>query len=770
MNCAIIPLGGTVAFPGLTISVEIEEDVSMSVFKVDGVDRFPVFLLTKKNPLEKSPDKDGFYQIGTLGWVKQVMRLPNGYTHIVVEGEMRGALIKICSPRSFERLKTVKVLPLQEYESDAEAMRAAVKEAKDRFSEYVSHIPAISNDLIAEAEQIEDGGKLADFVAANFFASVQDKMRILSEADLIKRLVELSTVLSEQVELVELQIGIHERVEERVNRKQRERYINEQIRALREELDDDGDDDEDDDSKYRELISASGMPESAKEKLYNEVKRLSRVPYSSSEYSVICNYLDLCLKLPWTNKTEDRCDVKLAREILERDHDGLEKVKERVLEYLAVKKLAPSVGNQILCLVGPPGTGKTSIVRSIAEAMNREYVRVSLGGIRDEADIRGHRKTYVASMPGRIVNGLLKAKSKNPVMLLDEIDKLSRDAHGDPASALMEVLDPEQNKEFRDHFVEIPFDLSDVIFIATANTLDTVPAPLLDRMEIIELKSYSTAEKLAIAKRHLLPKQRKRHGLTNKTFKMTDSALKEIIDCYTREAGVRKLEKEIASLCRKAAGKIVSGETETVSINTKNLSEFIGGRRLVPEKVSDNDEVGVVNGLAYTELGGTLLKVETSALSGSGKIELTGSLGDVMKESARAAVTYIRANAAGLGIDGDFYSKKDLHIHFPEGAIPKDGPSAGVTMVTALVSELSGKPVRRDVAMTGEVTLKGKVLAIGGLKEKTMAAYKSGVKTVLIPKDNLKDLDEIDKTVRKELRFIPCETVSDVLKHAIVGE
>lgn len=770
MKCAIIPLCGTVAFPGLTISVEIEENVSMSVFKVDGTDRFPVFLLTQKNPLEKSPDKDGLYQIGTLGWVKQVLSLPNGCTHIVVEGEMRGALIKICSSRSIERLKTAKVLPLQEYGVDAEAMRAAVKEAKDRFSEYASYIPAISNELITEAEQIENGGELADFVAANFFVGVQDKMRILSEVDPIKRLIELSTVLSEQAELVELQRGIHERVEERVNRKQKELYISEQIKALREELDGDDDEDEDDDSKYRELISASKMPESAKEKLYNEVKRLSRVPYSSSEYSVICNYLDLCLKLPWTNKTEDRCDIKLAREILEREHDGLEKVKERVLEYLAVKKLAPSVGNQILCLVGPPGTGKTSIVRSIAEAMNREYVRVSLGGIRDEADIRGHRKTYVASMPGRIISGLMKAKSKNPVMLLDEIDKLSRDSHGDPASALMEVLDPEQNKEFRDHFVEIPFDLSDVMFIATANTLDTVPAPLLDRMEVIELKSYSSDEKLSIAKRHLLPKQRKRHGLTNKTFKMTDFALKEVIDCYTREAGVRKLEKEIASLCRKAAGKIVSGETETVSINTKNLSEFIGGRKMLPEKISDKNEVGVVNGLAYTEFGGTLLKVETSALSGSGKIELTGSLGDVMKESARAAVTYIRANAAGLGIDGDFYSKKDLHIHFPEGAIPKDGPSAGVTMVTALVSELSGKPVRRDVAMTGEVTLKGKVLAIGGLKEKTMAAYKSGVKTVLIPKDNLKDLDEIDKTVRKELRFIPCETVSEVLKHAIVGE
>ncbi len=402
--------------------------------------------------------------------------------------------------------------------------------------------------------------------------------------------------------------------------------------------------------------------------------------------------------------------------------------------------------------------------------MNRSYVRVSLGGVRDEADIRGHRKTYIASMPGRIISGIKRAKSKNPVMLLDEIDKLTRDSHGDPASALMEVLDAEQNKEFRDHFVELPFDLSDVMFIATANTLDTIPAPLLDRMEVIELKSYSLNEKLSIAKKHLIPKQSKRHGLTAKTFKISDAALKELIECYTREAGVRKLEREIASLCRKAGMKLIEDESiKSISITGKNLAEFIGGRKIIPEKISEKNEVGVVNGLAYTELGGTLLKVETAALSGSGKIELTGSLGDVMKESAKAAVTYIRANAESLGIDADFYSKKDLHIHFPEGAVPKDGPSAGVTMVTALVSELSGKPVRSSVAMTGEVTLKGKVLPIGGLKEKTMAAYKSGVKTVLIPKDNVKDLDEIDKTVRESLKFIPCETVSEVLKHAVVG-
>lgn len=761
----MIPLRGAVAFPGIPISLELVRRVSLNALGEETKSDGKIFLLTQKNPVETSPDINGFYGIGTLCKIKQYVKLSNGTVRIVLEGEMRARVERLTAPLMSGFWRAA-VTPLYTEENVGAEINAAISEVREALGEYTSRLPATSEGFLAEAERIKDGGILADFIAANVLGDVDGKMRILNEVSVFERLIELSAVLTEQTELIGFQKEITEKVEARVDRNQKEYYISEQIKTLKAEL---GDDDEDsDEEKYRELIASSKMPDDAKERLLSEVGKLSKMQYRSAEYGITCNYLDSCLELPWNKKTNDRCDIALASKILERDHDGLEKVKERVLEYLAVKKLAPNVKNQILCLVGPPGTGKTSIVKSIAEAMNRNYVRVSLGGVRDEADIRGHRKTYIASMPGRIITGLQRAKSQNPVMLLDEIDKLTRDSHGDPASALMEVLDPEQNKEFRDHFIELPFDLSDVMFIATANTLDTVPAPLLDRMEIIELKSYSTDEKLEIAKRHLLPKQRERHGLTAKTFKITDSALRELIECYTREAGVRKLEREIAALCRRAAKLIACGDVGSVSVNGKNLPEFIGGRKILPEKISDKNEVGVVNGLAYTELGGTLLKVETAALSGSGKIELTGSLGDVMKESARAAVTYIRANAGKLGIEEDFYSKKDLHIHFPEGAIPKDGPSAGVTMVTALVSELSGKPVRSDVAMTGEVTLKGKVLPIGGLKEKTMAAYRSGVKTVLIPKDNMKDLDEIDKNVRSGLKFIPCETVSDVLKHAVV--
>ncbi len=764
----MIPLRGAVAFPGTPISLELERKMSVSAFEEAEKNNFPIFLLTQKNPIDSLPKPNEFYNMGTICKIKQFVKLSNGNVRLVADCEARGEVQSLIEPRIRGGAWRANVVPKVTVGDDDAGTKAAMIEAKSDLAEYTSVIPEISNELLSEADAISEGGKFADFVAANLFGSIRDKMRILKETDSFNRLVELSVVLSEQTELAKLQKDIHKKVKKRIDRNQKEYYISEQIKVLKTELGEGNEDNEKD--KYTELISKSGMPTNCKEKLLKEASKLSKVPFNSAEYGVICNYLDICLELPWDVKTNDRNDISYARKILERDHDGLEKVKERVIEYLAVRKLAPDVKNQILCLVGPPGTGKTSIVKSISEAMNRNYVRVSLGGVRDEADIRGHRKTYVASMPGRIINGIMRSKSSNPVMLLDEIDKLTRDSHGDPASALMEVLDTEQNKEFRDHFIEMPFDLSDVMFIATANNLETIPAPLLDRMEVIELKSYSLNEKLSIAKRHLIPKQAERHGLTKKTFKISDMAIKEIIECYTKEAGVRNLEREISSLCRKAARKLVEDEKiKFVSISSKNLADYIGSRKIIPEKISEKDEIGVVNGLAYTEFGGALLKVEASALSGSGKIELTGKLGDVMKESAKAAVTYIRANAEDLGIEKDFYSKKDLHIHFPESAVPKDGPSAGVTMVTALVSELSGRPVQRNVAMTGEVTLKGKVLAIGGLKEKTMAAYKAGIKTVLIPKENLKDLDEIDKTVRESLNFIPCETVSDVLKNAVVG-
>ena len=520
-------------------------------------------------------------------------------------------------------------------------------------------------------------------------------------------------------------------------------------------------------------IRDAALPEEVEAKLIKETKKLAKTPFNSAEAGVLRNYLDVCLELPWNKRTEDRVDVELARRILDRDHNGLEKVNERILEYLAVKQLNSELRHQIICLVGPPGTGKTSIARSVAEAMNRSFVRVSLGGVRDEADIRGHRKTYVGSMPGRIVGALTQAQVMNPLILLDEIDKLTSDAHGDPSSALLEVLDGEQNKAFRDHFVELPIDLSSCVFIATANTLETIPAPLFDRMEVIELRSYSRHEKLAIAKDHLIPKQRARHGLTTKQLRINDSAVTELIDFYTAEAGVRSLERQIAALCRKAAKRIVEAERSgeelgCISIKAKNIAEYLGPRKLLPETIRDNDDIGEVNGLAYTEVGGDLLHIEAVAVPGTGKLELTGSLGDVMKESAQAAITYIRAHASELSVEPDFYKKKDIHIHVPEGAVPKDGPSAGVTIATALASELSGRAVRRDVAMTGEITLHGKVLPIGGLREKAMAAYKTGVKTVLIPRSNLRDLEEIDPVVREKLNFIPCSRVSEVFGEALI--
>ena len=527
---------------------------------------------------------------------------------------------------------------------------------------------------------------------------------------------------------------------------------------------------QDDPDDCTQKIRQADLPEEVREKLYKENDRLSKTPFGSAEAAVLRNYIETVLELPWNKRTNDRVSVAAAKKILDADHDGMKKVKERILEYLAVKQLSPDLKNQIICLVGPPGTGKTSIAASIANAMNRKYIRVSLGGIHDESDIRGHRKTYVASMPGRMMAAMEKVGVKNPLMLLDEIDKLTSDSRGDPASALLEVLDPEQNKTFRDHFIELDFDLSECLFITTANTLDTIPRPLLDRMEVIELSSYTRREKLSIARNHLLPKQSKRHGLDGRKFRMTDEALYEIIDCYTREAGVRNLERTIAELCRKAAKKLVESEgtVKRITIDQKDIVSYLGGRKILPELSAKDDLVGVVNGLAYTEVGGDLLKIEVAVLEGTGKLELTGSLGDVMKESAKAALTYIRSVASDFGIPTDFYKTKDIHIHVPEGAVPKDGPSAGVTMTTALCSALSGIPVRHDVAMTGEVTLTGRVLAIGGLREKTMAAYSAGIKTVLIPADNEVNLEEVDEEVRANIKFITCRTASDVLSNALV--
>ena len=593
----------------------------------------------------------------------------------------------------------------------------------------------------------------------------KNKQTVLEASMHKTRLEKLLIALEEEAMLLECEHSIQMQVREKIDRNQKDYFLREQIKAIQSEL---GEEDDDEIKEYEDRISSAKLPDDVREKLFKELSKLAKTPFGAAEGTVIRTYLDTCLDFPFGKKTSDTVTVEEARKVLNSEHDGLDKVKERILEFVAVKQFSPDVKNQIICLVGPPGVGKTSVAASVANALKRKYARVSLGGMHDEAEIRGHRKTYVGAMPGRIVSAIINSKVENPVIVLDEIDKMAKDFRGDPTSALLEVLDPEQNKFFRDNFMEIPIDLSDALFIATANSYDGIPSPLLDRMEIIELSTYTDTEKLAIAKNHLIPKQLKRNGISKKMFKITDDGILALIKGYTKEAGVRNLEREIASLIRKSAKKIAETDIKSVKITEKNLVDFLGKIKVVEEKLESENPIGVVNGLAYTQAGGDLLKVEVAAMTGTGKIELTGSLGDVMKESAKIAHSYVRTISKDYGIDKDFYKNTDIHIHFPEGAIPKDGPSAGVTMVTSIVSALANIPVRRDIAMTGEVTLRGKVLPIGGLKEKTLAAYRAGVKTVLLPTDNIRDLDEVDKEAREHLEFIPCSTAIEVLNNALI--
>ena len=622
-------------------------------------------------------------------------------------------------------------------------------------------------DILLSVLSSEDPGYIADYIAQNLPMRTGDKQAILEELRPVRRLERLCQSLRREVEILEMEQELQGKVREQLTRSQRDYVLREQMKVIQQELGEDGAGGDSELAEYRQRIAGAKLPREVADKLNKEVGRLEKQPFGSAEASVIRGYLDTVLELPWGKKTKERVDVAAARKVLDADHFGLDKVKERILEFLAVKQLAPQLRGQILCLVGPPGVGKTSIAMSMARALNRKLARISLGGVHDEAEIRGHRKTYVGAMPGRIIAAVRQAGTCNPLLLLDEIDKLGSDQRGDPASALLEVLDAEQNSTFRDHYLEVPFDLSDVLFITTANTLDTIPRPLLDRMEVIELTSYTDEEKLQIAKRHLLPRERKRHGLRAGQLKLTDDAIREVIRGYTRESGVRILERRLAALCRKAAMRVVSDGVKSVHVTGDNVEEYLGVRRYHPERLPRTEQVGVVNGLAWTSVGGEILEVEAAVVPGTGKVELTGNLGDVMKESAHAALSYIRGRAAALGLPEDFYQKKDIHVHFPEGAVPKDGPSAGIAITTAMVSALTGAPVRREIAMTGEVTLRGRVLPIGGLKEKTMAAYRSGIKTVFLPADNLPDLEDIDPTVRAALRFVPVEQVDTVLAEAL---
>ena len=765
INLPVIPLRGTVAFPAIAINFEISDDSDIAAAKVAGSGSSLVFLTAysdiskKKN---RSAEEFPFYTVGTVAKIKQLLRSPEGQTRIIAEGLARATVIKYeFADTHIEADLVCKNIFLPGH--GGIRGEACIHEMMNALERNARFLPSSSEEMINAARFYDDPGLLADFIAANILVRNRDKQAVLECFDPLRRCEILLEILQEEAAVLETEAKIRHKVNSRMNRHQREYYLREQIKVIQEELGDTNDVEE-----FAARIKEAELPAEVEAKLLKENDRLAKAPFGSAEATVIANYLDVCLDIPWKKTTKDKLNFNAVMKVLDADHFGLEKVKERIVEYIAAKQLNPELRGQIICLVGPPGVGKTSIGASIARAMNRKYVRISLGGVLDEADIRGHRKTYIGAMPGRIINAVTQAGVKNPLILLDEIDKLSRDSHGDPTSALLEVLDGEQNKTFRDHFVELPYDLSDCMFIATANNLSGVPRPLLDRMEIIELSIYTKREKLAIATQHLLPKQLKRHGLSKKTLKITDEALVEIIDYYTHEAGVRNLERSIATLCRKAGKKLLAEEVKKVVIDQKDIESYLGARKMLPELIDAEDEVGCVNGLAYTELGGSLLKVEVAVLEGTGKIETTGSLGDVMKESAQIAVSFVRSVAAEYGIPTDFYKTKDIHIHFPEGAVPKDGPSAGVTMTTAIISALTGRPVRNDVAMTGEISLRGNVLAIGGLKEKTMAAYNAGAKTVLIPHDNLRDMEELDPLARENLTFVPCKKIKEVLNQALL--
>jgi len=763
----MIALRGLVLFPKMVLHFDVGRKKSVMALNDAMKKNQLVFLAAQKDIKDDDLTIDQIYSVGVVAEVRQVLKVSGETMRVLVEGKYRAKLIEAASTEPYFSVM-VQEYPLKALKPKTSILcDALMRTVKELFNNYCVLTPKMPRELVVNALGSDDPIYLGEFITGNLNLEIEDKQAILEESSYVKRLEMLASVLENENSILSVEHDIFERVKGQVDENQREYYLREQLKAITDELGE-GENVQEEADEYREKIDKLTLPKEVSDKFYEETDRLFKMPPSSHEASVIRGYLDVCLALPWNVKTTEKIDLDKAKKQLDRDHYGLKKVKERILELLAVRKLAPQINGQILCFVGPPGVGKTSIAKSIASTMGRKYTRISLGGMRDESDIRGHRKTYIGAMPGRIMNAVKLAGSSNALILLDEIDKMGNDFRGDPASAMLEVLDPEQNVAFRDHYIEVPFDLSNILFITTANTLETIPEPLLDRMEVIELSSYTREEKFQIAKRHLLKKQMKRHGLTAKTFKLADDGIYAIIDYYTREAGVRNLEREIAALCRKAAKEIVGGEAEKVAISDKNIHDYLGVRKFRPEVINKENAVGLVNGLAWTQVGGEMMEIETAILDGSGKIELTGSLGDVMKESARTAISYVRSCTDRFGIEHDFYKDKDIHIHVPEGAVPKDGPSAGVTICTAIVSALAGIPVRREVAMTGEITLRGRVLPIGGLKEKTMAAYRAGVKTVIIPEENMPDLEDVDEIVKKNVTFIPASDIDTVLKAALV--
>lgn len=760
-----VALRGLVVFPDMFIHFDVGREKSINALKKAMDTDQEIFLVTQKDISVDDPDYSELYEIGVIATVKQVLKLPgkSGNVRVAVEGICRARLVEGINAGTGNFLKAM-VFPINEPEVKSDSVdyaKALVRHSKDLFAEYSDCAPQMPADVVTGVMQKSEPGSLADYIAGNIMLEYEDRQTVLSTINPLRRLEEMCVILVNEGNLLSIEADISDKVQEQIDKGQREYYLREQMKVISAELGG-GVSQEEELDRFRETIFNLDVSDEIKEKLFKECDRLEKYSPQSPEAAVSRNYIETCLSLPWNNLSEENTDISKSRKILEADHYGLEKIKKRILEYLAVRVLAPDIKGQIICLVGPPGVGKTSVAQSIARATGREYVRISLGGVKDEAEIRGHRKTYIGSMPGRIINAMQQAGTSNPLVLLDEVDKLSSDYKGDPTSALLEVLDPEQNSTFRDHYIELPFDLSRVMFITTANVEANIPDPLRDRMEIIELGSYTSEEKFQIAKKHLIPKQIKRHGLTSGKLRITDKAIRLVIEGYTREAGVRALEQKIAAICRKSAMEIVEGNAEKISVKPENIEELLGTRKYKADTIIRENEVGVVNGLAWTSVGGDMLEIESAVLKGTGKLELTGSLGDVMQESAKAAVSYIRSKADNLPINGSFYKESDIHIHVPEGATPKDGPSAGVTIATSLVSALSGIKVRKDVAMTGEITLRGRVLPIGGLKEKSMAAYRAGIKTVVIPYDNLADLDEVDPVVKEAITFKPVKTVEAV--------
>lgn len=763
-----VALRGLVVFPGMGVTFDVGRARSLQAIKAAMADDQQIFLVAQKDVRDDEPDIDKLYKIGTIAKVSHILRLPNSDTvRVSVDGITRATMVDMlqCDPYLITDVRIRREISVKS--DDKDYATALVRQTKDYFEDYAEVVPQMPAEIILDVLEKTDPGELADYIGSNIMIEYKKRQQILNEMNPLKRLEKVCCLLASEGDLMKLENEINQKVQENIDKSQREYYLHEQMKIISDELND-GLSPQAECDELREKILALGLEEKAEKKLLKECARLEKMSPTSPEATVNRVYLETCLELPWHKYSVDKLDLTHARKVLDHDHYGLEKVKERIIEALAVRSLSEGSYGQTLCLVGPPGVGKTSVAKSVASAMGRSFARISLGGTSDEAEIRGHRKTYIGAMPGRIVNAIKQAGTQNPIILLDEIDKLGSDYKGDPSSALLEVLDGEQNSTFVDRYIEIEFDLSKVMFITTANDVSTIPAPLLDRMEVIELPGYTNEEKFNIAKKHLIPKQAKLHGLNGRTFKINDKALYALIDGYTREAGVRKLEQKIAALCRKAAAEIVGGEAKSLTVKESNLEKLLGPKKFIPLSVDKEAEIGVVNGLAWTSVGGEMLQVEAAVFDGTGKVELTGSLGDVMKESAMAAVSFIRSKADKYGVGHKFYKEKDIHIHVPEGAVPKDGPSAGVTMATALLSALTDTPVNQYIAMTGEISLRGRVLPIGGLREKTMAAYRMGIKTVIIPQKNVPDLAEIDEKVRTALNFVPVTELDEVFEIALI--